>query len=139
MESEKLEEFKNFRRIVRHNIDKMISTFDCISEFHKELLEESIGGNAGEYFDKENGMKYPCAAANFYVKENGEIIKFTNDVRNDFPYKMGFRVIVDLGYPVDAKVVGISNLKNKYIPDDLKRVIVGTVAVYNSKLEELAK
>ena len=27
----------------------------------------------------------------------------------------------------------------KYIPDDLKRVIVGTVAVYNSKLEELAK
>ena len=111
----------------------MICSDKDLSEFQKLLLDENIGGNAGIYVDEGTGERYSCADANFHAKSNGKIIKFTNDFSSVEDFDIGFRVLIDPKHPKGNLIVKTYIVDSRVIPQDLKKVIYGTVSLYNSR------
>jgi hypothetical protein len=131
--------FKEYSKIVTSNLEKMINSDESLNEFQELLLNESIGGNAGIYFDKKTGGRYSCACANFHVKNNGKIIRFTNDLCPAKYFNMGFRVVVDPRHPKNNLIVEAHSYDPKLPNKDFKQVIYGTVSIYNSRSDQTKK
>ncbi len=127
-------------KILEENLEKMLGNDGISSKFHKHLVTESVGGNAGSYFDIDSNKERLCIAGNFHVDEEGRIIEFTNDTCPEGTYSLGFRLVTDNSYAAGySKIVDCYCYSSEKLPSKLKNVIAGTVMGYNYKVGKTKK